>query len=175
MEIFGNIVKLRAMELEDIELSRRMINDPEIEHMIYGVSMPLSKYENAKWYEQHHSDNNTLRLIIEVDSNAIGIITLQAIDWKNRRAGVGIKIADEANRNNGYGTDALLALMKYAFDELGMIRLDSSHQDVNMRMKRVQEKTGWSQEGVRRKYLFKNGEWHDLYIMGILADDYYKR
>ena len=34
--------------------------------------------------------------------------------------------------------------------------------------------SGWKEEGIRRKYVYKNGEYKDLYITGVLAEDYYR-
>lgn len=48
------------------------------------------------------------------------------IDWKNRRATHGIKLAHSEQRAKGIGTDTVMALMRYAFDELQMRRLDNA-------------------------------------------------
>lgn len=57
---------------------------------------------------------------------AVGIATLTDIDWKNRKAFHGIKIANSNERHKGIGTDAVMAIMRYAFDELGLNRLDGA-------------------------------------------------
>lgn len=46
MNIKGKIVTLRAMEIEDQEMLRETINDPEIEKMIGGYSFPYQKSSN---------------------------------------------------------------------------------------------------------------------------------
>ena len=48
MNIKGKIVTLRAVELEDMELLRGMLNDPEMEKAVVGWSFPVSKYSQQK-------------------------------------------------------------------------------------------------------------------------------
>ena len=50
MNIKGKKVFLRALEIEDMEFLRAMINDGEMEHNVIGWSFPVSKYEQQKWY-----------------------------------------------------------------------------------------------------------------------------
>jgi predicted xylose isomerase-like sugar epimerase len=43
LNIYGKIVKLRALEMDDMEILRNIINDPEIEGLVEGWSFPVSK------------------------------------------------------------------------------------------------------------------------------------
>lgn len=175
MNIIGKKVILRAMEKSDCEMVREMFNDPEIENLVVGWAFPLSSYGQERWFENHYNDQNSFRFIIEVpEEGPVGIATLMDIDWKNRRADHGIKLANKERRSKGIGTDAVMAIMRYAFDELGLMRLDGSWFDDNHASKAMYTKCGWVEEGVRRKYIYKNGEWRDLTVVGILADEYYE-
>lgn len=173
MNIYGKKVILRAIEKEDVTLITEMFNDPEIEHLVEGWSFPLSELAEQKWME-NNLNNSDIRLAIQaIDTDAsIGIATLNNIDWKNRRAFHGMKISNKANRRQGYGTDTAMAIMRYSFDELGLNRLDGSWLESNLASKKMYEKIGWKIEGCRKKYIYKNGNWFDLYIGGILEEDY---
>lgn len=174
MNILGKKVVLRAMEKEDCELVREMFNDPEIENLVIGWSFPLSKYSQERWFEQHYNDSD-FRFIIETkEDGAVGVATLTNIDWKNRMAEHGIKLANRANRHKGIGTDTVMAIMRYAFDELGLNRLNGSWFSENIPSKTMYMKCGWKEEGIRRKYIYKNGNYRDLVETGILAEDYYR-
>lgn len=173
MNIYGNKVVLRAMEKEDCELIRTMFNDPEIENLVIGWAYPISKYAQEKWYEIHYNDDN-FRFVIEVpEEGAVGIATLTDIDWKNRMAYHGIKLAQCKQRGKGYGTDAVMAIMRYAFDELGLNRLNGSWFPENVPSKNMYMKCGWKEEGIRRNYIYKGGKYRDLVETGVLAEDYY--
>jgi RimJ/RimL family protein N-acetyltransferase len=174
MNIKGKIVTLRAMEEEDQELLREMVNDPEIEKMIGGYSFPVSKIQQKKWFESNANSQNNIRLIIETkEDGAVGFANIVNIDWKNRSAFHGIKIASRKFRSRGIGTDTVMAVMKYAFEELQLNRLDGTIIDYNEPSRKLYcDKCGWKVEGVRRKAVFKVNEYHDELIVGILKDEY---
>ena len=175
MNIKGKIVTLRAMEKQDCEMIRGLFNDPEIENLVIGWAFPVSSYAQEKWFEQHYNDDRNFRFVIETEEDgAVGIATLVDIDWKNRHATHGIKIANKKHRARGIGTDTVMAIMRYAFDELQLNRLDSSRFPNNKPSKKLYTKCGWVEEGVRRNYIFKNGKYRDLVITGIMADEYHE-
>lgn len=174
MNIYGKRVILRAMEMEDCEMVRKMFNDPELENLVVGYAFPISQYAQEKWFESHYNDQNNFRFIIETpEDGAIGIATLTDIDWKNRHATHGIKLFKKEVRTKGIGTDTVMAIMRYAFDELQLNRLNGSWFDDNLPSKNMYMKCGWKEEGVKREYVFKRGKYRDLTIVGVLAKDYY--
>ena len=175
MNINGKVVTLRAIERDDLELMRQMLNDPEIENLVVGWAFPVSKYQQEQWYEKNINDKNNLRFIIETEADgALGIATLTNIDWKNRRATHGIKLARRENRTKGIGTDSVMAIMRYAFDELQLNRLDGSWFEDNIASKKLYQKCGWKVEGRIRDCIYKNGSYRDLDIVGILKKEYYE-
>lgn len=174
MNIKGKFVTLRAIEKEDLDLMREMLNNPEIENLVVGWAFPVSKYQQEQWFEKSINDKNNFRFIIETEMDgALGIATLTNIDWKNRRATHGIKLANIEKRTKGIGTDTVMAIMKYAFDELQLNRLDGSWFDDNTASKNLYQKCGWKVEGRIRSCIYKNGKYRDLDVVGILKDEYY--
>lgn len=174
MNIKGNIVTLRAIEKSDLEFMRKMLNDPEIENLVVGWAFPVSKQQQETWYEKNINDTHNLRFIIETPADGIvGLATLVDIDWKNRRATHGIKLAKAAKRTKGIGTDTVMAIMKYAFDELQLNRLDGSWFEDNLGSQRLYTKCGWEIEGKIRRCIYKKGKYRDLINVGILSDEYY--
>lgn len=175
MNIQGKIVTLRAMRNEDMHMICDMFNDPELENLVVGWAFPLSYEQQQAWFEKHFLDNNNFRFIIETpEDGAVGIATLTDIDWKNRRATHGIKLANKKNRTKGVGTDSVMAIMRFAFDELGLHRLDGSWFESNVASKGLYTKCGWKAEGIRRDYIYKRGEWRDLTVVGVTENDYRK-
>ena len=83
-------------------------------------------------------------------------------------------MANKERRAKGIGTDTVMAIMRYAFDELGLNRLDGSWFDDNLASKGMYTKCGWVEEGIQRQYIYKNGVYRDLTIVGILASEYHK-
>ena len=173
MNIKGKLVTLRAMSREDMQFVCDMFNDPVLEDLVVGWAFPLSIDQQNKWFDNNMSASVNHRFIIETESDgAVGIATLTNIDWKNRTATHGIKLSSVSKRSKGIGTDTVMAIMRYAFDELGLHRLDGSWFDSNVASKRLYTKCGWKEEGTRKECVYKHGRWRDLTITGILDYEY---
>ena len=86
----------------------------------------------------------------------------------------GIKLHKDSVRGKGYGKDAVMAIMRYAFDELGLNRLNGSWFEDNEASKFMYMKCAWKEEGVRRNYIYKRGKFRNLIESGVLAEDYYR-
>lgn len=174
MNIYGEKVLLRAMEPEDMEMLRETINDPEIEHMVGGWSFPVSKHEQMQWYERASADKRNVRFIIEVieTGEAIGMISLTEIDWKNRSAVTAIKLKGEAPKKQGYATDAMFTLMQFSFEELQLSRLSCEVVAYNHASMKLHQKCGAQQEGLKRSAVYKNGAYHDVICYGVLYEDF---
>ncbi len=175
MNIRGNKVLLRAIEFEDMEFLRNMLNDEEMEHNVVGWSFPVSKYEQQKWFENQIQNKVNIRFIIEVDGKPIGLATLTNIDWKNRKACHGIKLYSNEVKGKGYGTDAVFAVMKYAFEELQLNRLYSTILDYNVASRNLYKKCGWKEEGVIRDSVYKKNHFNNEIMIGILKQEYQEK
>ncbi|MBQ8830408.1 MAG: GNAT family N-acetyltransferase [Oscillospiraceae bacterium] len=161
------------MTRADMPMVCDMFNDPFMEKHVVGWAFPLSLEQQMAWFDSHMNDRTNHRFVIETpEDGAVGIATLTDLDWKNRTATHGIKLASDEKRAKGIGTDTVMAIMRYAFDELGLHRLNSSWFDSNAASKALYTKCGWVEEGVKRSCVFKSGEWLDLTMVGILESDY---
>ena len=72
---------------------------------------------------------------------------------------------------NGYMTDAVKAILPFAFGALGLHRLEAACLPHNGPSARVLEKTGFHREGTARRYLKINGVWQDHLLFALLQDD----
>lgn len=174
MNIHGKVIKLRSLEMEDMATLRNIANDPEVEKLVGGWSFPISVKEQEEWYNMIYRDKKNLRFAIETEKHGmIGMADLRNIDWKNKTAFHGMKIGNQDYRGMGYGTDVVMTVMKYAFEELGLNRLDGSMLEYNIPSQKLYiNKCGWTVEGKKRQHIFKSNEFHDQLIVGILKKDY---
>ncbi len=177
MELYGKKVRLRAIEAEDLELLRAMKNDPYIEHNIVGWFPPVSKQQQQQWYESQKLNNDTIRFMIETkEDGTVGYTKIANIDWKNRTASGGIMICNKENMSKGIATDTYMTLLKYAFFELNLNRINGAIIDYNKASQRFAvEKVGYTIEGVKRQAIYKDGAYHDLIMIGMLKEDYIKK
>jgi len=70
----------------------------------------------------------------------------------------------------GFGTDAVRAVVRYAFEELHLHRVEAACVPGNTASRRVLEKSGFIQEGQARAYLKINGAWADHLLFGVVND-----
>ena len=71
----------------------------------------------------------------------------------------------------GYMTDAVKAVLPFAFGTLGLHRLEAACLPHNLPSTRVLEKVGFKREGMARRYLKINGVWQDHDLFALLHDD----
>jgi Acetyltransferases, including N-acetylases of ribosomal proteins len=80
-----------------------------------------------------------------------------------KSAFVGYSI-DEEEQGKGYMKEALSLVSKYAFDEMGLHRLEASTLIENIKSQKVLKVCGFKQLGINENYLFINGKWRDHII-----------
>lgn len=171
---FGN-VKLRAIEKEDCELLKFLMNSAGVERTTVGWNQPISTIMQEKWIEHYENSENVMRWMIELNNGTtLGMVMLTDIDWKNRVALIGIKTNPyEKERLKGDTKNALYAVVKYAFEELALHRIESTILKYNtFSLKLLGESLGFRLEGVQKSKIFKCGMWNDLYCYGLLVEDF---
>lgn len=73
--------------------------------------------------------------------------------------------------NQGIMTEVLMAVLDYAFDEIGLNRVQAEVFAGNSASSAVLEKCGMSYEGLARQKYYKNGEFIDTALWAIVAGD----
>jgi ribosomal-protein-alanine N-acetyltransferase len=75
----------------------------------------------------------------------------------------------------GYMTEALTAIMNYAFQKLGLHRLQAACMLENVASQRLLERCNFQQEGIARRALRIDGFWRDHSLFAALAEDRLER
>lgn len=176
MNITGKTITLKAIEIEDLELLNKWGNDPEIQYWLGGWHFPTSKNDILKWYNNLSVSSLNQRFSIYVDDlGLIGTANLVDIDWKNKNAFHGMLLGDKEIRGKGYAVDTVMAIMKYAFEELGLNRLDGSMIEYNVAsLKMYIGKCGWKEEGRQKNWYFRKNRYWDRIMVGITREDYFE-
>lgn len=171
MNIVGENIVLRALEEQDNAMLLSLINDPETEYMIGGASYPVSAEDQAQWFASLKERPDVLRCAIackDDPKNAIGTAILTDIDMKNAVAQIHVKMAV---RGKGYGSDAVRALVRYAFEELRLHCIYATILTHNVPSQKLFEKCGFRQEGLLRGRVYKKGGYIDQYVYSVLKED----
>ncbi len=84
-------------------------------------------------------------------------------------------LGDVDIRGKGYGKDTIMTMMRYAFEELGLERLDGSMIEYNEASLAVYiRKCGWKEEGRQRNYYFRKNRYWDKIVVGVTRMDYFE-
>lgn len=174
MHIKGKKTVLRAVEEHDLRDLQRWANDPDLQSCLGGWHFPVSALDQARWLETLSFNSVNQRFIVHVEGTGpVGTTNLVSIDWQNRSAFHGLLIGERSLHGSGIATDALMALMRFAFDEMGLYRLDTDIIEYNAAsLKFYTQKCGWRREGVRKGWYYRKGRRWDKIIVGITCDDY---
>lgn len=173
--IRGRSVYLRPAEREDLPLFVRWLNDDATSRFL-AIRAPLSMALEERWFEsmlRQQGDEAYHFVICQLkDGQAIGATDLHEVDRDNGSAAMGIVIGEVDLVGQGLGTDALNALVDFAFGELRLERIWLDVYDFNPRAVRSYEKAGFALEGRFRRARFARGKHHDVLRMAILREEW---
>ena len=168
----GKKVNLRPFSKEDVSLITQWVNDQEIRDLVSFV-FPQTEKQEEEWYSKIGSDNTNIVLGIETkDNKLIGIMGIHQIDWVARVGTTGAIIGEKDYWGKGYGTDAKMQLLNYAFNTLGLYKISSSVIAFNKRSLQYSLHCGYKIEGRRKKHFFKRGRRWDLIDMGLFRAEW---
>lgn len=88
----------------------------------------------------------------------IGDVALHALESEESQAELGFTFAS-ARQGQGYATEAVQAVLQYAFEKLGMQQVWSRTDARNLRAQRLLERLGFRREPERDKRVWFKGEW----------------
>lgn len=173
MLIYGEKIVLRAVEKADNTMLLSLINDPDTEMMLGGSSWPVSESDQLKWFEHQEHSRDVLRCIVALqnDGRALGTIILSDIDQKNATGHIHIKMLKDGGRGRGYGTDAVKAMVRYAFEELRLNCIYANILAYNDASIKLFERCGFKKDGVLRQRVYKKGKFVDMLAYSILITE----
>ena len=158
-------IYLRALEPEDLSFVYEIENDENI-WQFSNTQTPYSQYLIKKYLKNSSQDiyeAKQLRLAIcrNRDFRAIGLIDLFDFDPKNNRAGIGIIIKNQSDRNEGIGSQALELLINYSFKQLNMNQLFANINAENSSSIALFTKFGFTKIGTKKNWNLINGVYQD--------------
>jgi RimJ/RimL family protein N-acetyltransferase len=170
--LLGRRVNLRPFSKDDIPALTRWINDPEVREFV-SSTFPQTEKQEEEWFNKLGSDDKNIVLGIETkEGMLIGIMGIHRIEWVSRVATTGAIIGEKDYWGQGYGTDAKMILLDYAFNSLNLRRICSGVLAYNQRSLRYSLHCGYKIEGRKRKHFFKKGKYWDLIELGLLREEW---
>lgn len=154
----------------------RFISWIDNESFMYQFAGPIFTFPlTISQLENYVSDINrkVFRVINQTTKKVIGHGEINRIDNKNNNARLcRILIADENDRNKGFGTMIIDELLKIGFGELGLHRIDLGVFEFNKSAIKCYEKSGFKIEGLLRESFVIDNDFKSVYNMSILREEW---
>ena len=173
----GKLVKLRAVEMDDLDRYWAWVNDPEVvQYLATAAPHPVSRAQEEEWIRQAVAQTRppeiTFALEALEEGRHIGSVSLHRVGHPARHASLGVLIGDKEYWNRGFGTDAVTTMMHYGFEELNLNRVWLEVHDFNARAIACYRKCGFVEEGRLRQDRYRNGQYGDTIVMGVLREEF---
>ena len=137
----------------------------------------MDRQAEQAWIEKMNASGSDVLfgIIVWETDRLIGSVGLNQIDFQHRSASLGMMIGEKSEWGKGYGTEATRLVVRYAFGELHLNRVQLHAYEYNLRGIRVYEKVGFRREGVLRQEHVYDGRFWDTVVMAILREEWEKR
>lgn len=165
---------LRQFTLDDADDIVEGLNNFNVAKWMAYAPYPYGKKDAIEFITKAiETKAYTFAVVLKSENKVIGCTQLRNIDLVQGTAGGGIWI-NENYHGKGYGSEAWGARIKYAFEVLGLRRLENGFFEGNEKSWAMQKKFGYKQEGIRRKkYIpLSTGVPTDEVITGLLKEEW---
>ena len=172
LRVSGKKIYLRYVALEDFDEMMQMFRESR-EFYKGLINPPLDRQSFQNYVERNETDANECFVICrKPDDKIVGAINLSQIfrkGFQNAYLGysLGVKYTGE-----GYMTEAINLILRYAFNSLKLHRIEANIQPHNTASIEVVKRCGFSKEGFSPKYLKVSGKWRDHERWAIIKEDW---
>jgi RimJ/RimL family protein N-acetyltransferase len=174
----GEKVYLSPMTKEDVPTITAWYQDSEFMRLLDAIpANPKPPTYSEGWIEKANTSKTDFSFGIRlVDGDGlIGLIELEEIDYPNSVAWLSVGIGDKAYWGGGYGSEAIELLLRFAFDELNLHRVQLDVFDYNERAIAAYEKIGFVREGTWRENIQRDGRRYNTLLYGLLRREWEAR
>ena len=178
----GRRIALRALTIEDFEewsevrnanidwLTKWEPTRPITAPDVINDRNAFSTRCNARDRERHLGSGYSFGIFVDgLFTGEINLSSIQRGPFQNCYVGYWV---DHRKAGNGYTPESLVVLLRFAFEELNLHRVQVAIIPRNSASRRVVEKLGLRNEGIAQKYLEINGEWEDHIRFAITTEEW---
>jgi diamine N-acetyltransferase len=180
--IYGERLRLRAAEREDLPRFVAWLNDPEVRQFLL-INLPMSMASEERWFENMQKLPPAEHVLVieialpreggaEVTWTPIGNTSFMDINHINRAAEIGIFIGEKSFWNQGYGRDTMRLMLRHGFETMNFNRIYLRVFDHNLRGIRAYERAGFKHEGRMRQAQYQEGRYFDVLMMSVLREEW---
>jgi len=172
--IRGEGLTLRELEIGDAASLAELFSDPDVARYIPPPPATPADFERfIEWARQQRKDGTILCFGVVPDgaSSAIGVLQLHELEAPFRTAEWGF-VFGRPYWGTGLFERGAKALLAFAFETIGVHRLEARAMAANARANAVLRRLGAAEEGHLRRSFLLGGEYHDDVLWAILDTDW---
>jgi RimJ/RimL family protein N-acetyltransferase len=169
----GDRVVLRPLGPEHADAMLASTRDPELRRLT-GTHTEFDRDTIERWVGSRgeHVDRLDLAIHRRDDDAFLGELALTGFEPADEVVAIRIALASTGLRGQGYGSEAMALVLDYAFDVVGVHRVELDVYAYNEGAIRAYERLGFVHEGRLREVLLWDGERHDALVMSLLRPEW---
>jgi len=160
--------RIRPFKDSDVDLWQVWDVDPDVQaHMPEPMNEPQTLEEQLEYIKECKAEEDGYYWSIETkDGITIGTVALTDINKHHRIAELGVVVGDKAYWGKGVATEVVIAVVQYAFTDLGIDRISAEAEAGNVGVQKVLSTAGFKQDGLFKAARIKNGKRVDVLHFG---------
>lgn len=168
------LINFVNLDKDEKNIVLRMRNHEAVRKWMYNnkIIQPQEHYRFIKSLKK--DSKNFYFLVRRGQDKPVGVVCLTRVDFMNRNGYLGL-YANPFSREKKIGTILGSILLKLAFDIAGLHTLKLEVIEDNNRAIHLYKKLGFIEEGRLREFVFRDGKWKDVIIMGITEEEYRRK
>jgi RimJ/RimL family protein N-acetyltransferase len=164
-------VSIRRARPDDADFIAELVRHGDVEPFLAAVRAK-SREDILVEIERSQAEPDAFGVfLIEVDGERAGTMRFERANRRSRIADLGGLAVHPDHRGAKVADTAARLFQRHLFEELGLHRLQMEIYGFNERAMRHAERSGFVREGVRRKAYWRNDEWVDGVLYGLVAED----
>ena len=171
--VLGYLVKLRPMEPSDADALWRWHQDPDVfRWMTDGYEQSLAQVRK-RFDERPRNSYSDVLFGIEalLDGRLIGLVRLDGAEPETSCAELTVYLGEKEYWGRGYATDAVRTMCRYGFDKMRLHKITLTVVTENRAAHHIYRKVGFVEEGRLRQVFRRDGQWYDMFTMGLLEGE----
>lgn len=125
----------------------------------------------SDWHDAQNNFVYTIRSHLDEKEEIIGVLNFDSVDWVQKNAEMGIILLPEA-RGRGFALQAANLALKQAFLQMNLHRIFVRIIASNSPSIKLFKRLGFKEEGLMREHVFRDGKYENMYLLGLLAEEY---
>ncbi len=173
----SGLIRLRPMHVDDVALwlTDEQADSEAVRFLNYGMTLPRSEHDARQFAERYaefnHGDERIMFSIETLDGELVGAINIHSMNQKNGTFETGTRIY-RAYRGRGYGFEAKLLVLRYAFHELRFQKYNIRCIETNQPMINHATRLGCQAEGRVRRHIYTEGRYYDELVFGLTREEF---